>query len=313
MDKKVAYKKLESLKKQISKLKRVAVAFSGGVDSTFLLKIASDVLCKESSYKESLYKESIEKEFLDLSKEKEGLSKEGLSKNILCKKVLAVTIDSSVYPNRETKNAINIAKLFNVEHVIIKNDISDSPDFLNNDMNRCYYCKKVHYSKIINIAKQSNLAFVIDGQNFDDLNDYRPGLKAAEQLGIISPLKDNNLTKEEIRFLSKEIGIAGWDKPSFACLASRIPYGTKITEDLLYKIDHLENFLLNEGFKQVRVRHHNDLARIEIAKDEFKMFFKNLVLNKGLIEKIVYEFKNSGYSYITLDLEGYRTGSMNRL
>jgi uncharacterized protein len=259
--------RLDSLKNEVKVMGSAAVAFSGGVDSTFLLKIASEVLGDN---------------------------------------VLAVTLKSPSFPKREIDNAASIAKQFNIKHLIIESREFENPDFIKNDSLRCYYCKNEEFSKIINVAHKNGMAFVIDGQNYDDISDYRPGAKAARELGVISPLKNNRLTKDEIRGLSKEMGIPGWGRPSFACLASRIPYGTQISKNLLEKISRLEDYLINVGFAQVRVRHHGEIARIEIEKEDFSILF-----GKPLMPGIISEFKKAGYLYVTLDLEGYRTGSMN--
>jgi uncharacterized protein len=259
--------RIDSVKNELRVMGSVAVAFSGGVDSTFLLKVASEVLGD---------------------------------------RVIAITLKSPSFPKRETDTAVDIARQFNVRHLIIESREFENPDFIKNDILRCYYCKNEEFGKIINEAHNQGMAFVIDGQNFDDISDYRPGAKAASELGVISPLKNNCLTKDEIRKLSKEIGIEGWDRPSFACLASRIPYGTQISESLLEKIGRLEDFLINEGFTQVRVRHHGEIARIEIEKEDFPILF-----GKSLMPGLIDEFKKAGYLYVTLDLEGYRTGSMN--
>ncbi len=259
--------RLNSLKNELNAMGSVAVAFSGGVDSTFLLKVAAEVLGD---------------------------------------KVLAVTLKSPSFPKREIDAAVSIAGKFNVKHLIIESREFENPDFIKNDSLRCYYCKKEVFGKIIDEARNQGMAFVLDGQNYDDISDYRPGAKAASELGVISPLKKNSLTKDEIRQLSRERGIPGWDRPSFACLASRIPYGTRISKSLLEKIGSLEDFLINKGFAQVRVRHHGEIARIEIKKEDFSILF-----GKSLMPGIIDEFKKAGYLYVTLDLEGYRTGSMN--
>ncbi len=259
--------KLGSLKSDIKAMGSAVVAFSGGVDSTFLLKVASQVL--EDN-------------------------------------VIAVTLKSPSFPEREIDEAISIAGQFKVKHLIIDSREFENPDFIKNDSLRCYYCKKEVFGKIIDEAQKHDMAFVIDGQNYDDISDYRPGAKAAQELGVISPLKNNLLTKDEIRLLSREMGIAGWDRPSFACLASRVPYGTQISKSLLEKIGRLEDLLINEGFLQVRVRHHGEIARIEILKEDFSNLFE-----EPLMQKIINEFKKAGYLYVALDLEGYRTGSMN--
>ncbi|MCL5771447.1 MAG: ATP-dependent sacrificial sulfur transferase LarE [Actinobacteria bacterium] len=253
----------------------VVIAFSGGVDSTFLLKVAKDVL-KDN--------------------------------------VIAVTAKSATFPEREIKKAAELAKCFKVKHLIIESDELKNPDYMKNDFNRCYFCKKELFNDIKKIADDSHgtdggkFYYILDGQNFDDINDFRPGMKAAEELGIRSPLKEAKLTKDEIRELSKSLDIDGWDRPSFACLSSRIPYGTHINEQLLNKIDLLENLLLNLGFTQVRVRHHDKIARIEVAQEEINKFN-----NKDIRMQIVSEFKKQGYLYVTLDIEGYKTGSMNKV
>jgi pyridinium-3,5-biscarboxylic acid mononucleotide sulfurtransferase len=261
--------RFDSLKNELKEMGSVAVAFSGGVDSTFLLKVASEVLGN---------------------------------------KLLAVTLKSPSFPKRETDKAVSIARQLRVKHLIIESKEFDNPDFIKNDSLRCYYCKNEEFGKIINEANNHGITSIVDGQNYDDISDYRPGAKAALELGIVSPLKDNCLTKNEIRLLSKELGIDGWDRPSFACLASRVPYGTQINKSLLERISRLEEFLINEGFLQVRVRHHGEIARIEIEKKDFPILF-----GKSLMPGIIRKFKKAGYLYVTLDLEGYRTGSMNEL
>jgi len=259
--------RLNSLKNELSQMGSVAVAFSGGVDSTFLLKVAAEVLGD---------------------------------------KVIAVTLKSPSFPKREIDSAVSIASRFNVKHLIIESMEFKNPDFIKNDSLRCYYCKNEEFGKIISEAHNNGITIIIDGQNYDDISDYRPGAKAAQELGVISPLKNNRLAKDDIRQLSKEMGISGWDRPSFACLASRIPYGTPISESLLERIGRLEDFLINQGFAQVRVRHHGEIARIEIEKEDFSM-----LIGKPLMPRIIDEFKKAGYLYVTLDIEGYRTGSMN--
>ncbi len=259
-------KKLLQLKARLTTMERVAVAFSGGIDSSFLLKVASDVLGK---------------------------------------KVLAITIKSPSFPHRDMERALKFTKKYEIEHVVVEDELKN-PGFLNNGRLRCYYCKSEEFGKIIETAGEYNIAAVVDGQNWDDTADYRPGSKASQQLGVKSPLKDCRLGKQEIRVLSREMRLADWDRPSSACLASRIAYGIKITGRRLKIIDRLETFLLDKGFTQVRVRHHGSIARIEVQGKELGKF-----LEKSLIEEVVCEFKKQGYSYITLDIEGYRMGSMN--
>jgi len=259
--------KMQQLENGLKQKGNLAIAFSGGVDSSFLLKVASDI---------------------------GGTN------------VLAITLKSPSFPKREIDRAIEFTKKYKIKHILAESNEFENEDFIKNDRLRCYYCKGSEFATIINIAKENGFDFVADGQNKDDISDYRPGADAARELGVISPLKDFGFTKEDIRQLSKQIGLKDWDRPAFACLASRIPYGTTITREVLARIDRLEIFLIKKGFTQVRVRHHGDLARIEIIKEEIPM-----LVGQHLMEKIVSEFKKAGYLYVTLDLEGYRTGSMN--
>ena len=264
-----AEEKYKRLKADLKSMGSALVAFSGGVDSTFLLKVALDEL-KD--------------------------------------RVIAVTARSLSFPEREIKKAVEIAQILKVRHLIIESNELKNPAYLKNDLNRCYYCKTELFEDLKRIALKERLNFILDGQNYDDIGDYRPGMKAAEEAGVRSPLKESCLTKNDIRKLSKQLGLPNWDSPSFACLSSRIPYGTGINRDILAKIDFLENFLLNLGFTQVRVRHHEKIARIEITEEEMNKF------NISYIRmQVINEFKNQGYLYVTLDLEGYKTGSMNKV
>jgi uncharacterized protein len=247
----------------------VLVAYSGGVDSTLLLKAASDVLDD---------------------------------------KVLAVIASSPTYPAEEMRCAAEVAKREGVKGIVIETNEFSDENFLSNSKERCYYCKIELFSKLKEIAKKEGIKFVIDGSNVDDGADFRPGSKAKEELGVRSPLAEAGLTKADIRKLSKELGLSTWDKPSLACLASRVPYGTRITEDILKMVDEAESFLRSLGFKEVRVRHHGGIARIELGKDEIP-----LVLRDGLMDKITKRLEDIGYIYVTIDLEGYRTGSMNEV
>lgn len=261
--------KLQVLKNNIEKLKSVAVAYSGGVDSTFLLKVAHDVLGD---------------------------------------KAIAVTAKSSTYPEREFKEAKKFAEEIGVRHIVIVSEELEIEGFSKNPTNRCYFCKKELFTKIKDVAKENNVEQILDGSNLDDTKDYRPGMEAAKELDVISPLKEANLSKNDIRELSKSMGLRTWNKPSFACLSSRVPYGNEITIGKLKMIEISEQFLLDLGFRQVRVRHHGDIARIEISPEERERFF-----NLELMDKVADKLKNIGFKYVTLDLSGYRTGSMNEV
>ncbi len=260
-------KKLANLKKILSRMKSVLVAFSGGVDSTFLLKVACEVL-KD--------------------------------------KVVAVTANSEIYPISELEEAKKRAQEFGVKHIIIHTEELSQEEFINNTPRRCYFCKKELFSKLKEIAKEKSLNCVVDASNYDDIADFRPGREAARELGIRSPLEKAKFTKKDIRTLSHRIKLPTWNKPSLACLASRIPYQTRISKEKLKRIGEGEKFLRELGIRQVRLRDHGDIARIEIAKEEMSSFLK-----ENLLEQITDRLKKLGYTYVTLDLEGYRTGSMN--
>jgi len=258
--------KLERLKSLLKELGKVTVAYSGGVDSTFLLKV---------------------------------------SKEVLKDNVLAVTLVSPLFPKKEIEEAKKIAETLGVKHIIVEDDsILQNPEFINNPPERCYICKKINFKKILEISKENNIEYVIEGSNADDLKDYRPGRLAIKELGIRSPLLEIGLTKSEIRKLSQMFGLPTYDKPSLACLATRIPYGEKIEKERLKRIELSEEFIRCLGIRQVRVRDHNNIARIEIEDKDFYLII-------SLKDKIIKELKRLGYKYITLDLEGYRTGSMN--
>lgn len=261
--------KLDVLKNNIKQMESVALAFSGGVDSTFLLKVAQDTLPGN---------------------------------------VIAVTARSSTYPEREYREAVDFAQKIGATHVVIDSEELDIAGFSDNPVNRCYFCKQALFSKIMDVARQHRIRTVADGSNIDDLGDYRPGMEAAKELGVVSPLQDAGMTKEDIRILSREMGLPTWDKPAFACLSSRIPYGQKITREKLAQVDRGEQFLLDLGFRQVRVRHHGDVTRLEVSAHERNKFF-----DTDLMDKVYEKFKQLGFSYVTLDLKGYRTGSMNEV
>jgi len=244
------------------------VAFSGGVDSAFLLAVAYEAL-------------------------KDG--------------VIAATADSITFPSRERQEAVEFAKQLGVSHIIFKSDESNIPEFVANNADRCYFCKKSLSRELMKIASDKGIEKIAFAANVDDLGDYRPGIEAAKELGIISPLIDAGLGKEEIRFLSKEMGLNTWDKPSMACLASRIPYGTSITVEMLRTIEAAEDFMFNMGFKQIRVRHHGPVARIEAPVADLQRFLEN-----DLRVKVIEKLKQLGFKHVTLDLEGFVSGSMNR-
>ncbi len=261
------YEKLNILRDYIRALGSVAVAFSGGVDSAFLLKVAYEVLAD---------------------------------------KAIAVTARSSTFPQREYKEATDFAEKLGVRHITIDSEELDIEGFSQNPANRCYFCKHELFSKILEVAIKEGIEYIADGSNTDDLGDYRPGLKAVNELKVVSPLKESLMTKEDIRLLSREMNLATWNKPAFACLASRFPYGQEITAEKLKMVDHAEQYLLDLGFRQVRVRHHGDIARIEVSADERAKFF-----DLKTMDNISDRFKEIGFIYVSLDLKGYRTGSMN--
>lgn len=261
--------KLDILKDIIREKKKLAVAFSGGVDSTFLLKVAHDVL-KEN--------------------------------------VISITARSSTYPEREYREALQFVEKLGVRHITITSEELEIEGFSANPANRCYFCKKELFTKIAELAKAEGISYVADGSNIDDLGDYRPGMQAVNELGVISPLKEAGMSKEDIRKLSKDLGLPTWDKQPFACLASRFPYGQEITKEKLEMIDKAEQYLLDMGLKQVRVRFHTDVARIEVAADERVRFF-----NEKVMDEVYMKLKEIGFKYVSLDLKGYRTGSMNEV
>ncbi len=221
---------------------------------------------------------------------------------------MAVTLRSIIYPSLELAEAEKIAADLQVRYLTVDADVMTNQRFVNNPPDRCYWCKKDVFSQLVMLAKPHNLNYTIDGSIYDDINDYRPGSKAAAELGIRSPLKEAKLTKAEIRKLSKSLNLPTWDKPSLACLASRFPYGTKITKDALAVVDKAEEFLRDLGISNVRVRHHDKTARIEVPEPEIAK-----IVQKNFKDKIIKQFKELGYNYITIDLEGYRTGSLNEV
>jgi len=259
--------KFEALKKFIGQYESAVIAFSGGVDSTFLACVAQEVL-----------------------------------KN----KVLLVTATSSTYPFYELAEAKETAAFLKAPHRVIVSEEIDIPGFSNNPPDRCYYCKSELFIKIKHIAQQENFAVVFEGSNADDLKDYRPGMKAVSELGIISPLRQAGLTKAEIRAMSLQLGLPTSNKPAYACLASRFPYGEQITKEKLDRVGNTEYEIRSLGFGQFRVRSHETLARLEFAPDEMDKAWQ-------MKDKLNEICKKSGFTFCSIDLSGYRTGAMNEM
>jgi len=258
--------KEQALRETLASLDSVIVAYSGGVDSAYLAYIAHRTLGDRA---------------------------------------LAVTADSPSYPERHRSLAIRIARDFGLRHEIIHTSELERPEYRANPANRCYYCKHELYTHLSRLA-ESRSAVVVDGNNADDRGDYRPGRQAAREFGVRSPLDEVDLTKDEIRELSKRAGLPTWDEPASACLSSRIPYHTEVTDEKLRTIERAEQALRALGFRVFRVRHHDELARIEIARAEMAR-----ALEPETAAAIVRELKAAGYRYVSLDLQGYRTGSLN--
>lgn len=262
----IQHPKYNNLLAALRRLEHVAVAFSGGVDSSFLLAAAKDALGE---------------------------------------KAVGITIDSPALPRYELEDAVAIAGLIGARHIIIQSPEIEEAVKLN-PVNRCYFCKKVEFGAVIEKAKSLGIRYVLDGSNADDLTDYRPGMNAIKELQVLSPLLEAGLTKAEIRKFSRELNLPTWDKPAYACLFSRIPYGQEIRIEDLEKVEKSEKFFIDKGFRTIRVRCHGELARIEVAvADRVKL------LCEPLATEISQKLKSFGFKYVTVDIQGYRMGSFN--
>ena len=259
--------KLDRLKAYIGDLGSLAVGFSGGVDSTLLLVVSHEVLGDRA---------------------------------------IAVTSEDAGVPRHEVFSARDFCNERGIRQVACSVDPLSIEEYRHNSPDRCYHCKKAIFSEIKRIAGENGIEYVAEGSNMDDLGDYRPGLKAVEELGIVSPLREAGLYKAEIRKLSKEMGLPTWDKPAYACLASRFVYGEEITNEKLSMLDRAEQFLIDMGFRSERVRIHGNLARIEVLPEDIER-----IASPDIRTGIAEEFKRIGFTYVTLDLMGYRVGSMN--
>jgi uncharacterized protein len=260
-------KKYRSLLDQIARRGSAAVAFSGGVDSSFLCHAAAAALGD---------------------------------------KAVAITVVSPMLPKSEIDSATFVARRVGIEHILIEETEIDE-EVAANPQERCYFCKKIEFGAIIKAAQERGIGTVLDGSNIDDLGDYRPGLKALEELKVVSPLRGAGLHKAEIRELSRRFDLPTWDKPAFACLASRVPYGERIDREKLGRIEKAEDALRAAGFRQFRVRCHGDIARVEVAPEERRRFF-----DEALLDRLSRSIKSCGFRYAAFELEGYVMGSLNR-
>ena len=261
--------KLSKLKEIVSKLESVVVAFSGGVDSTLVAKVCYDTLRDNS---------------------------------------MAVTARSETYPDFEFKESQKLAREIGIKHLVVDTSELAIEGFANNPPERCYFCKTELFGKLKQIAKEHGFLNVVDGANLDDTQEFRPGLKASKELNVRSPLKEAGLKKEDIRKVSKLLNLPNWNKPAYACLSSRFPYGQSITEEKISMVSEAETYLRGLGLIQFRVRHHETIARIEILPEDI-----HILTNSPAREELTAKFKKIGFTYVTLDLEGYRSGSMNEI
>ena len=259
--------KWDRLRELLREMKLAVLAYSGGVDSSLLLRAASEVMGPH---------------------------------------LIVVTAVSETYPQGELAAAQSFVRSLGVTHRIIHTHELENEQFAQNPPERCFYCKTELFEKLAAIASTEGIPFILDGSNTDDLTDHRPGRRAAEAYSVRSPLVEAGINKADVRHLAQVLNLPQWEKPSLACLSSRIPYGTRITREILDRVQQAENCLHGFGFRQVRVRHHGDTARIELDKSDFSRLFTG-----EIADRVVASFRELGYTYVSLDLAGYRTGSMN--